>query len=71
MTIIETVEGLASLATLAAREARRDPVLVLQTWRLDNRPMGPFEFEKVEYEIEERLALLVSTAKWVTRPGLV
>ena len=39
--------------------------------RLETRPVDIFEFSKMEDRIEERLALMASTARWVSRFGLV
>ena len=41
------------------------------TYRFENRPLGIVEFAKIEERIGERLALLESTAKWVTRFSVV
>jgi hypothetical protein len=67
----KTIEGLAFLASQAAREARQDPLLASLTHGFEKRPLTIVEFAKTEDRIEERLALMESTAKWVTRLGPV
>ena len=71
MNTFRTIEHLAICATKAAIEARQDPLLMGLTYRFETRPVESREFSKMEDRIEERLALMASTAKWVTRFGLV
>ena len=61
LSVFKTVGNLAFLAQ-AAREARKGPLLAALTYRFETRPLGIFEFAKTEERIEERLALMESTA---------
>ncbi len=70
MSTFNTVQNIHSLAAVAAREARRDPVLAFFTFRFETRLLGVIEFARIEERIEERLALMASTAKGMTRFGV-